>query len=371
MPNKVPFLDFRPMHDPLRDRIDGALSEVARSDYYIRGEKCDAFEREFAEYIGVKYCVGVGNGLDAIQLILRAMDIGAGDEVIVPSNTYIATALAVTYTGAKPVFVEPVLETAEIDPSRIEAAITDKTKAICVVHLQGRPCDMDPIREIADRHGLRLLEDCAQAHGAKYRGRRTGSLSEAGAFSFYPGKNLGALGDGGAVVTDDKDLADKVRYIANYGSDVKYHHIYKGLNSRLDEMQAAVLSVKLPYLDEWNSDRVKLAAKYRDAIKASEVALPLPPDDVFSPVYHVYGIRVAEGKRDALAAYLKDQGVDTIMHYPTPMHLQGAYADLGLKKGDLPIAEEFSATELSIPIFPGMTDEALKYVADKINGFFS
>ncbi|MBR5116682.1 MAG: DegT/DnrJ/EryC1/StrS family aminotransferase, partial [Lachnospiraceae bacterium] len=237
-------------------------------------------------------------------------------------------------------------------------------------HLQGRPCDMDPIRDIAKKHGLHLMEDCAQAHGAKYKGVKTGALSDAGAFSFYPGKNLGAMGDAGAVVTDDKELADKVRYIANYGSDVKYHHIYKGLNSRLDEMQAAVLAVKLPHLDAWNADRVRVAEKYRAAITAKEVAQPLAPDADHEPVFHVYGIRVLNGQRDALAAHLTEQGIDTMLHYPTPMHLQGAYADLNIPKGALPLAEEFSATELSIPIYPGMTEELVKYVADAINGFF-
>ncbi len=368
---KVPFLDFAPMHDPIRGELDTAATRVVHSDYYIRGVECEAFEKEYAEYIGTKYCVGVGNGLDAIQLILRAMDIGAGDEVIVPSNTYIATALAVSYVGAMPVFVEPVLETAEIDPARIEEKITERTRAICVVHLQGRPCDMDPIKEIAGRHHLRLLEDCAQSHGAVYKGKKTGNLSDAAAFSFYPGKNLGALGDGGGVTTNDKALADKVRYIANYGSDVKYHHIYKGFNSRLDEMQAAFLSVKLPHLDAWNADRVKIAEKYRSLITADEVAQPLLPDTDFGPVYHVYGIRVLNGKRNELADYLKEREIGTIMHYPTPMHLQEAYADLRIPKGALPLAEEFSATELSIPMFPGMTDEQIGYVADAINGFFS
>ena len=366
----IPFLDFKPMHDPLRAELDAAITRVSHSDYYIRGKECETFEAAYAAYIGVQYCIGVGNGLDAIQLILRAWEIGQGDEVIVPSNTYIATALAVTYTGATPVFVEPVLETAEIDPDRIEAAITPRTRAICVVHLQGRPCDMDPIREIAKKHGLHLMEDCAQAHGAKYQGTKTGNLSEAGAFSFYPGKNLGAMGDAGAVVTNDRELADKVRYIANYGSDVKYHHIYKGLNSRLDEMQAAVLAVKLPHLDAWNADRVRIAEKYRAAITAKEVAQPLAPDADHDPVYHVYGIRVPAKDRDALAAYLKENGIETIMHYPTPMHLQGAYADLKIPRGALPLAEEFSATELSIPIFPGMTDEQVQVVADAINTYF-
>lgn len=368
----VPFLDFKPMHEPLRAEMDAALTRVCHSDYYIRGAECEKFEKAYADYVGVKYCVGVGNGLDAIQLILRAMDIGPGDEVIVPSNTYIATALAASYVGATPVFVEPVLATAEIDPDRIEAAITARTRAIIVVHLQGRPCDMDPIRRIAQKHGLRLLEDCAQAHGARYKGVRAGALTEAAAFSFYPGKNLGALGDGGAVTTNDKELADKVCYIANYGSDVKYHHIYKGFNSRLDEMQAAVLSVKLPHLDTWNSDRVRIAAIYREKITATQVSQPLPPDEEHDPVYHVYGIRLQDrGQRDGLAAYLNDQGIGTIMHYPTPMHLQGAYADLKIPKGALPLAEEFSDTELSIPIWYGMKEEQIQAVADAINTYFA
>lgn len=363
----VPFAIFQPMHDEIRDELDAAYNRVMDNSYFIQGKECEAFDKEFAQYCDAKYCVGVANGLDALLLVLKALEIGAGDEVIVPSNTFIATALAVSYTGATPVFVEPVLETYNIDVTRIEAAITDKTKAIMPVHLQGRPADMDPIMEIAKKHNLWVIEDAAQAHGTLYKGKKVGTLGDAAGFSFYPGKNLGALGDAGAVVTNNKEIADKVRALGNYGSDYKYHHIYKGTNSRLDEMQAAFLRVKLPELDKWNAARVEIGKKYLAGITNPKIALPLAPTEDFGHIYHVFVIRCKE--RDALEKYLADNGIGTVKHYPYPMHLQDCYADLGLKKGDLPIAEEISDTVLSLPMYYGMTDEQVQYVIDVVNAF--
>ena len=364
---KVPFVSFETMHNEIREQLDSAYKRVMDSNYFIQGQACEKFEREFADYCGVKYCVGVGNGLDALMLILRAFEIGEGDEVIVPSNTYIATALAVSYVGAKPVFVEPEISTFNINPELIEEKITDKTKAIIAVHLQGRPADMDRIRAIADRHNLKVIEDAAQAHGARYKGRKVGSLGNAAGFSFYPGKNLGALGDGGCVTTSDSIIADKVRCLRNYGSDYKYHNIYKGVNSRLDELQAALLSVKLKSLDKWNTERRRIAERYLNKINNPLIKLPQPSNSDFEHVYHVFVIRC--DKRDELEKYLNDNGIGTLKHYPIPMHLQGAYKDLGLKEGDLPIAEEISKTVLSLPMYYGMTEEQVGYVINTISSY--
>lgn len=363
----VPFATFKPMHNEIREELNTAYEKVLDKSNFIQGNECKKFEEEFAEYCGVKYCVGVATGLDALMLILKAMNIGESDEVIVPSNTYIATALAVSYTGAKPVFVEPEIETFNIDASKIEEKITNSTKAIIAVHLQGRTADMDAINAIAKKHNLKVIEDAAQAHGAKYKGKKAGSLGDAAGFSFYPGKNLGALGDGGCVTTNDKTLADKVRALGNYGSDYKYHHIYKGVNSRLDEIQAAFLRVKLPNLDKWNEDRRATAKKYFEGIKNPLIRLPLKSTDRFKHIYHVFVIRC--DKRDELEKYLNDNGIGTVKHYPIPMHEQECYKDLGIKHGELPIAEEISRTVLSIPMYYGMTDEEVNYVIDMINKF--
>lgn len=364
---KVLFATFLPMHNEIRQELDSAYNRVLDKSYFIQGDECRKFEEEFAEYCGVKYCVGVATGLDALFLILKAMNIGNGDEVIVPSNTYIATALAVSYTGAKPIFVEPEIETFNINPSRIEEKITSNTKAIITVHLQGRTANMEAINVIAKKHNLKVIEDAAQAHGAKYKGKKAGSLGDAAGFSFYPGKNLGALGDGGCVTTNDKALADKVRALGNYGSDYKYHHIYKGVNSRLDEIQAAFLRVKLPNLDRWNEDRRATAKKYFEGIKNPLIKLPLKSTDEFEHIYHVFVIRC--DKRDELEKYLNDNGIGTLKHYPIPMHEQECYKDLGIKHGELPIAEEISRTVLSIPMYYGMTDEEINYVIEVINKF--
>lgn len=363
---KIPFVSFLPMEHELDKELREAFNRVYTRSWYIEGVEDEEFEKAFAEYCDSKYCVGVGNGLDALMLSLKALDVGEGDEVIVPSNTYIATALAVTYVGATPVFVEPDIRTFNIDPSRIEEAITEKTKAIMPVHLYGQPCDMDPIMEIAEKYGLLVVEDCAQAHGAKYKGKVIGSFGDVAGFSFYPGKNLGALGDAGATVTNNKELADKIRALGNYGSDYKYHHIYKGNNSRLDEMQAAFLAAKLPHLNRMNGERRRIAKMYTDGIKNPEVILPYVPDNMV-PVWHIFGVRCK--RRDALEKFLKDAGIGTNKHYPIPMHLQKCYMELGFKKGDFPIAEEISATELSLPMYYGMTDEEVEYVIDKVNEF--
>ncbi len=363
---KIPFVTFFPMEKELDKELRGAFDRVFTRSWYIGGVEDEAFEKAFAEYCGAKYCVGVGNGLDALMLALKAMGIGEGDEVIVPSNTYIATALAVTYVGAKPVFVEPNINTFNIDPELIETAITERTKAIMPVHLYGQACDMDPIIAVAKKYGLKVVEDCAQAHGATYKGRKVGTFGDAAGFSFYPGKNLGALGDAGAIVTNDKELADMIRALGNYGSDYKYHHIYKGNNSRLDELQAALLAAKLPHLERMNVERRRIAEKYSTRIKNDKVVLPYVPEDMI-PVWHIYGIRCKD--RDALEKHLDEKGIGTNKHYPIPMHMQECYRDLGIAEGSLPIAEEISATELSIPMYYGMTDEEIQYVIDAINEF--
>ena len=362
----VPFVSFLPMEHELDAELRAAFERVYTRSWYIEGEEDAAFEKAFAHYVGTKYCVGCGNGLDALMLALKALGIGEGDEVIVPSNTYIATALAVTYTGAKPVFVEPDIRTYNINPSLIESAITPKTKAIMPVHLYGQSCDMGPIMTLAQKYGLAVVEDCAQAHGATYRGQKIGTFGNAAGFSFYPGKNLGALGDAGASVTNDAVLAAKIRALGNYGSDRKYHHIYQGYNSRLDEFQAAFLSAKLPHLERMNAERKRIAARYLAEIDNPALVLPYVIPEA-EPVWHIFAVRCKE--RDALADYLKEAGIGTNRHYPIPMHLQGAYADLGIEKGSLPIAEEISATQLSLPMFYGMTDEQVSYVIEKLNAF--
>lgn len=374
---KIPFVTFKPLEAELDAEIRAAFERVYSRSWYVEGEEDEAFEKAFAEYCGTSYCVGVGNGLDSLVLTLKGLGIGKDDEVIVPSNTFIATALAVTYTGARVVFVEPDIRTFEINPNLIEQAITPRTKAIVPVHLYGQPCDMDPIMEIAKKYNLYVIEDCAQAHGATYKKQRVGSFGTAAGFSFYPGKNLGALGDAGASVTNDKALAAKIRALGNYGSDYKYHHIYKGNNSRLDELQAAFLSAKLPRLDKMNDNRRATAKKYLEGIKNPNVILPFVNPDT-NPVWHIFGIRVkteAEelgraklgAGRISLEKYLNNAGIGTNKHYPIPMHLQECYKDMGFKKGDFPIAEEISATELSIPMYYGMKDEEVQYIIDKLN----
>lgn len=362
----VPFVSFKPLEKELDGQMRAAFQRVYENSWYIGGREDDAFEKAFAAYCGCDYCVGVGNGLDALMLALKALGIGKGDAVIVPSNTFIATALAVTYVGADPVFVEPDIRTYNIDPAKIEEKITERTKAILPVHLYGQAADMDPILAMAEKYHLYVVEDCAQAHGATYKGKTVGSFGDAAGFSFYPGKNLGALGDAGAVVTNDAALAEKVRTLGNYGSDRKYHHIYQGNNSRLDELQAALLSAKLPHMNRVNENRRETAGKYLAGIRNPQIVLPyVLPDTV--PVWHLFAVRCRH--RDALAAYLAEKGIGTNRHYPIPIHMQDCYANLGIATGSLPIAEEISATELSLPMYYGMTDGEIQYVIDCVNTF--
>lgn len=363
---KIPFVSFKPLEKELDAELRAAFERVYTKSWYIEGDEDEAFEKAFAKYCNVDYCVGTGNGLDSLMLALKALGIGQGDEVIVPSNTYIATALAVTYVGARPVFVEPDIRTFNIDASKIESAITERTKAIMPVHLYGQACDMEPIMNIARERGLYVVEDCAQAHGATYNGQTVGSFGNAAGFSFYPGKNLGALGDAGATVSNDKNLIDKVRALGNYGSDYKYHHIYQGNNSRLDELQAAFLSAKLPILDKVNAERRRIADMYLQGIDNPNIVLPYVIETAV-PVWHIFGIRCR--RRDEFEKHLNDMGIGTNKHYPIPMHLQECYKNLGYKKGDFPIAEEISATELSLPMYYGMTDDEVQYVIDAVNSF--
>lgn len=361
----VPFLDLKASYLELQDEIDAACRRVLESGWYILGGEVEAFEQEFAAFCEVAHCIGVGNGLDALHLILKGMGIGPGDEVIVPSNTFIATWLAVSYAGATPVGVEPDAATGNIDPTRIEAAITPRTRAIMPVHLYGQPADMDPICAIAKRYGLRVFEDAAQAHGARYKGRRAGALSDAAGFSFYPGKNLGGFGDGGAITTDDPQLAEKIRSLRNYGSREKYRHEFQGYNSRLDELQAAMLRVKLRHLDEWNSRRRGVAAKLNARLSASLVlALPAVPDWA-EPAWHLYVVRCRQ--RDQLQQKLATAGIGTLIHYPVPPHLQLAYAGMGASPGTFPIAERLAGEVLSLPMGPHLGQEALNRIVAAVN----
>lgn len=360
----VPFLDMRSPYLELKSELDVAYERFMRSAWYVLGAEVEAFEREFAAFCRVSHCVGVGNGLEALQLILVAYGIGPGDEVIVPSNTYIATWLAVSYAGATPVPVEPIVETFNLDPERVESAITPRTRAIMPVHLYGQPADMKPFMELAERHGLKVIEDNAQSQGARYYGRRTGSLGHAAGISFYPGKNLGAFGDAGAVTTHDAELADRVRTLRNYGSKVKYHNEVKGYNSRLDELQAAFLRVKLAKLDEWNERRRRVANSYLKGL-AGLGGLTLPHVPKWAePIWHQFVVR--HPRRDALQKYLAEAGVGTLIHYPIPPHLSGAYADMGLPPGSLPLAETLAETVLSLPMGPHIQDDQIAYVMEAV-----
>lgn len=363
---KIPFATFNKMHDEIRRELESAFHEVLNNSWFIQGQEYELFEKEFAEYCGAKYCVGCGNGLDALYLIMKALDIKSGDEVIIPSNTFIATALAVSYVGATPIFVEPELWSYNLNPSLIEGKITDKTKAIIVVHLYGQAANMKEICALGQKHNLKIIEDCAQAHGAKYMGQKVGTFGDAAGFSFYPGKNLGALGDGGAVISNNKEISDKIRALANYGSVEKYNHIYQGSNSRLDELQAAFLRIKLRRLNKWNDERRRIATKYLNGIKNEKVILPQLMNDC-KHVWHIFSIR--SEMRVELEKYLNEKGIGTTRHYPIPLHLQKAYKELGFVKGDFPIAEQISATQLSLPMYYGMKEEEIEYVIDTINRF--
>lgn len=361
---EIPFLNLEPMHTEIRDEILSAFKKIYDNNSFILGHSVDSFEQEFSKYCNTDYCISCGNGLDALSIILRGYDIGDGDEVIVPSNTFIATALAVSYVGAKVVFVEPDIKTFNIDVNKIEKAITPKTKAIIAVHLYGRPAEINKIKVICEKYNLKLIEDAAQSHGAIYNGKKTGNLGDAAGFSFYPGKNLGALGDGGAILTNDSILAQKVRAIRNYGSIIKYNNDYKGVNSRLDEIQAEFLRIKLPYLDKWNTHRQKSAKLYLERIINSKIILPIT-NSVNESIWHVFILRT--DYRDNLVKYLKNNGIETLIHYPIPIHLQKAYKDLGYMTGDFPVAENISKTVLSLPMWYGMKDDEINYVINVLN----
>ncbi|WP_018147497.1 DegT/DnrJ/EryC1/StrS family aminotransferase [Henriciella marina] len=357
---KIPFLDLGAPYRELKPEIDAAVSRVLESGWYILGPEVEAFENEWASYCGAKHAVGLANGLDALTLALRALDIGAGDEVIVPSNTYIATWLAVSSVGATPVPVEPDQATYNIDPTRIEAAITQQTRALLPVHLYGQPADLDPILDLARRRGLYVIEDAAQAHGARYKGRRIGAHGDIVCWSFYPGKNLGALGDAGAITTNDASLAERVALLRNYGSRQKYVNEEAGVNSRLDPLQAAVLRVKLRVLDAWTDRRRDVSAAYAEGLKQTRLILPHVPDWA-EPVWHLYVVRTPE--RDALQARLTEAGVGTLIHYPIPPHMQAAYAQLGIAPTVLPLARNIADEVLSLPMGPQL---GLKNVREAI-----
>jgi dTDP-4-amino-4,6-dideoxygalactose transaminase len=364
---KVPFLDLKASYLELKEELDEAYRRVMESGQYIMGQECRSFEEEMARFCGVSHCVGVGNGLDALQLILRGFGIGLGDEVIVPANTYIATWLAVSSIGATPVPAEPDERTFNVDPNRIEDAITPKTKAIVAVHLYGQPSDIDLLKEGANHHSLKVIEDAAQAHGATYKGVRVGALGDAAGFSFYPSKNLGAFGDAGAVTTNDPALAERIRVIRNYGSKVKYENEVKGINSRLDELQAAFLRVKLVRLDDWNERRRKVANRYFNGLKdLPDLLLPGVPAWA-EPVWHQFVVQ--HTRRDALREYLAERGISTMIHYPIPPHLSEAYSNLGLKRGSYPITEGIAAKALSLPIGPHLKQSEQDFVVSSIRNF--
>jgi dTDP-4-amino-4,6-dideoxygalactose transaminase len=365
---KIPYLDLKKLNEPFENDFDYAFRNFIQRGWYILGESVSAFEKEYSDFNNVQYTIGVANGLDGLILALKALQIGPGDEVIVPSNTYIASWLAVSYVGAKPVPVEPKIETYNINPSLIEAAITPKTKAIMPVHLYGQSCEMEEIVKIAKNHDLFVIEDNAQSQGASYKGKLTGSWGHCNGTSFYPGKNLGALGDGGAVTTNNADLARILRVLRNYGSEKKYYNEVKGMNSRLDEIQASFLSVKLKQLNEDNAKRIELARLYFKSLKGvGDLILPRLAENAIS-VFHIYLIRTE--KRDELQVYLGENGIGTMIHYPVPPHLQEAYKDLGFESGDFPIAEEIAQTALSLPLWPGMSKEEVTVVSQNIKSFF-
>jgi dTDP-4-amino-4,6-dideoxygalactose transaminase len=364
---KIPFLDLKAPYLELKPELDAAYRRVMESGWYILGQEVEAFEKEFAAYCGVTHCIGVGNGLEALHLILRAMEIGSGDEVIVPANTYIATWLAVTYAGATPVPVEPDERTYNIDPNLIKEAITPQTRAILPVHLYGQPADMDPILKIARHHNLKVIEDAAQAHGAIYKGKRTGGLGDAAGFSFYPGKNLGAFGDGGAVTTNDDLLADRILSLRDYGSRTKHYNEVKGFNSRLDELQAAFLRVKLRKLDEWNERRKIIADLYRKGLaQVPTLTLPYVPEGV-DPVWHLFVVRTPE--RERLQKHLADRAIKTMIHYPVPPHRQVAYKEMS--GVSFPVTERIHKEVLSLPMGPAISMADAERVIDALRSFFA
>ncbi|MCK4393969.1 DegT/DnrJ/EryC1/StrS family aminotransferase [Candidatus Bipolaricaulota bacterium] len=360
----IPFVDLKAQYRSIKSEIDDAIQRILDTTAFIGGQAVKDFEGDFSSFCTANQCVGVASGTDALFLALQALDVGEGDEVIVPANSFIATSEVVTAVGAKVVFVDVDEHSYNIDVSKIEDKITARTRAIIPVHLYGQPADMDPINEIAQRHNLKVIEDSAQAHGAEYKGRRTGTLGDVACFSFYPGKNLGAYGDAGAVVTNDKEMADKIRMMANHGRLKKYDHLFEGVNSRLDGIQAAILDVKLKHLEDWTAARRNVAAVYNDLLSNLE-RIVLPKEEAYAKhVYHLYVIQVAQ--RDSVREFLKDEGISTGIHYPTPLPLLKAYDYLGHKPGDFPVAERLAKEGLSLPMYPELTEEQIAFVTDTI-----
>lgn len=360
----IKFLDLKKINNRYREEIASRIKDILDKGWYLQGEENENFTKNFANFCGTKFALGVANGLDALNLIIKAYGFGNGDEIIVPANTYIATILAISENGCIPILVEPDIKTYNINPDSIEEKITSKTKAIMVVHLYGQAVQMEKIWKIAKKYNLKIIEDSAQAHGAIYQENRTGNLGDASGFSFYPGKNLGCIGDGGAVTTNDEELFNKIKAIANYGSDRKYHHIYKGVNSRLDEIQAAVLDIKLKHLDSDNNKRREISKYYRENIKNSKIILPETYDEK-SHVWHIFAVRTQN--RDEFQKYLTEKGIQTIIHYPTPPHKQGAYKEWN--NLSFPITEEIHNTILSLPISPVMTDSEIEKVVEVVNEY--
>ena len=360
----IKFLDLKKINNRYREEIDSRIKDILDKGWYLQGEENENFTKNFANFCGTKFALGVANGLDALNLIIKAYGFGNGDEIIVPANTYIATILAISENGCIPILVEPDIKTYNINPDSIEEKITSKTKAIMVVHLYAQAVQMEKIWKIAKKYNLKIIEDSAQAHGAIYQENRTGNLGDASGFSFYPGKNLGCIGDGGAVTTNDEELFNKIKAIANYGSDRKYHHIYKGVNSRLDEIQAAVLDIKLKHLDSDNNKRREISKYYRENIKNSKIILPDTYDEK-SHVWHIFAVRTQN--RDEFQKYLTEKGIQTIIHYPTPPHKQGAYKEWN--NLSFPITEEIHNTILSLPISPVMTDSEIEKVVEVVNEY--
>ncbi|HRW04904.1 MAG TPA: DegT/DnrJ/EryC1/StrS family aminotransferase [Caldilineaceae bacterium] len=364
---KIPFVDLKSQYLGIADEVQSAIADVLANTDFILGHAVEQFEEEFAAYCDTAYAIGVDSGYSALELIVRAYDIGPGDEVITAANTFVATVLAISNTGATPVLVDADPVTYNLDPEQLEAAITPRTKAIMPVHLYGQPVEMDPILTIARKHGLKVIEDAAQGHGGRYKGQAVGNLGDAAGFSFYPGKNLGAYGDGGAVTTNDPVLADKLRLLRNLGQRVKYNHEIKGFNRRLDTMQAAILRVKLPKLDCWNVERRRAAAEFTHRLQGLPIRTPACPSYI-EPVYHLYVIQAED--RTALQETLTEAGVATGLHYPKPVHLQPAFADLGYQPGDFPVAEALAEKILSLPIFPELTNDAIAYITEQIRSYY-
>jgi dTDP-4-amino-4,6-dideoxygalactose transaminase len=364
----IPFLSFEGINQRIRAEVLEAFEKFFDSQYYVLGNSVKEFEKKYASFNKVSYCVGVGNGLDALHIALRALGISQGDEVIVPSNTYIATVLAISFVGATPIFVEPSIDSYNINPDLIEDKITSRTRAIMPVHLYGQACEMDKIMRIAHRFNLFVVEDNAQAHGATYKNQLTGSFGNINATSFYPSKNLGALGEAGAVTTDNESFAQSCSILRNYGSAQRYYNETKGFNSRLDEIQAAILTIKLNYLAEWTKERVKLSQLYLERLQGiGDLILPCTMPQA-THVYHLFVVRT--NKRNQLQSYLQDHGIGTVIHYPVPPHLQKAYAELGYTHGDFPVAEEIAETCLSLPLYVGLSESNIDQICEKIKSFF-